>query len=352
MANPFRDPKDSVTIHVSTLSILKILAVLLVLAFIYLVWDIIVLLFVSLLFAASLSPAINWLEKKKIPRSAGILLIYAVVLLFLSLVAVLIIPPITEQIRDLAGAFPAYYDRFLQSFGDLRMRSNVGEVLQQNLTSVGQKLSSYTNGVFSLVSGLFGGIVTFITVLVLTFYFAVKKDGLKHFVKSLTPIKYQSYAVNVFLRIQDKLGLWLRGQLLLSGIIFLVTLIGLLILNVRYALVLALIAGITEAIPFVGPFIGAVPAVFLAFLESPLKGAFVVILYIVIQQLENNIIVPKVMQKTVGLNPIVVMVAILLGAKLAGVLGALLAIPMATAIMVAARDWFGFGSTGEETGEA
>lgn len=352
MANPFRDPKDSITIHISSLSIVKILIVFLVLAFIYLVWDIVVLLFVSLLFAASLTPAIDWMEHKKIPRAVGILLIYVAVLLLLSLVAVLIIPPITEQIQQMASTFPMYYERFLQSFGNLKLQSNAGTVLQQNLTSVGQTLSSYTGGVFSLISGLFGGIVTFITVLVLTFYFVVKKDGLKHFVKSLTPIKYQNYVVSVFLRIQDKLGLWLRGQLLLSGIIFLVTLIGLLVLDVRYALVLALIAGIAEAIPFVGPFIGAVPAVFLAFLESPLKGMFVVILYIVIQQLENNIIVPKVMQKAVGLNPIVVMVAILLGAKLAGVLGALLAIPVATAVMVAARDWFGFGTTGEETGEA
>jgi len=352
MANPFRDPKDSVTIHISSLSIFKVLAVFLILAFVYLVWDIIVLLFVSLLFAASLTPAIDWLERKKIPRTAGILLIYVATLLFLSLVAVLIIPPITEQIQQLAGTFPVYYERFLQSFGDIRLQSNVGTALQQNLTSVGQTLSGYTGGVFSLVTGLFGGIITFITVLVLTFYFVVKKDGLKNFVQSLTPIKYQKYAVSVFLRIQDKLGLWLRGQLLLSGIIFLITLIGLLVLDVRYALVLALIAGITEAIPFVGPFIGAVPAVFLAFMESPIKGVFVLILYIVIQQLENSIIVPKVMQKAVGLNPIVVMVAILLGAKLAGVLGALLAIPVATAVMVAARDWFGFGTTGEETGEA
>jgi len=352
MPNPFRDPKDSITIHISSLSIFKVLGVFLILVFAYLVWDIIVLLFVSLLFAASLTPAIDWMEGKKIPRAVGILLIYAAVLLLLSLVAVLIIPPITEQIQQLASTLPSYYERLIQSFGNFKLQSDTGQVLQQNLSSVGQTLSSYTGSVFSLVSGLFGGVVTFVTVLVLTFYFIVKKDGLKNFVQSLSPIKYQKYAVSVFLRIQDKLGLWLRGQLLLSGIIFLITLIGLLILDVRYALVLALIAGITEAIPFVGPFIGAVPAVFLAFLESPLKGIFVVILYIVVQQLENNIIVPKVMAKAVGLNPIVVIVAILLGAKLAGVLGAVLAIPVATAVMVGARDWFGFGTTGEENGEA
>lgn len=340
-ANPFQDPKDSVTVHISSMSIIKVLSVFLLLTFIYLVWDIVVLLFVSLLFAASLSPAIDWLEDKRVPRAGGILFIYVTALLLLSMVVVLIVPPIAEQVQQLAFNFPIYYQKIVQGFGDLSLRTDVAGVLQENLSTVGQTLSSYTGSVIGTVSGLFGGLITFVTVLVLTFYFAVKKDGLKNFVQSVTPVKYQKYAVNMFLRVQDKLGLWLRGQLLLSGIIFLVTLAGLLILDVKYALVLALIAGLTEAIPFIGPFIGAVPAVFLAFLQSPIKGLFVIILYVVIQQLENNVIVPKVMQRAVGLNPIVVMVAILLGAKLAGVLGALLAIPVATAVMVVAGDWFG-----------
>lgn len=341
MANPFRDPKDSVTVHISSMSILKVLSVFLLLAFIYVVWDIVVLLFVALLFAASLSPAINWLESKKIPRAGGLLLIYFGILFLISLVVVLIIPPIAEQVNQLAFNFPFYYEKVIQSFGSLKLQTDISSTLQQGLTSIGSSLSNYTGGVVGTISGLFGGVAVFITVLVLTFYFTVKKDGLQNFVLSVTPVKYQKYAVNMFLRIQDKLGMWLRGQLLLSGIIFIVTYIGLLILGVKYALVLALIAGITEAIPYIGPLIGAVPAVFLAFLQSPLKGLFVVILYIVVQQLENNIIVPKVMQKTVGLNPIIVMVAILLGAKLAGVLGALLAIPVTTAAMVVAGDWFG-----------
>ena len=342
MANPFQDPKDSITIHISSLSILKVLAVLLVLSFLYMVWDIIVLLFVSLVFAASLGPALDWFERKKLPRPIGILIIYAAVLLIFSLAVVLIIPPITEQIDQLANSFPIYYERLVNSFGDLSLKTDVSQTLQQNLQSVGQTISEYTTSVFNTISGVFGGVFTFLMVLVLTFYFSVEKNGLKHFVTSVTPIKYHKYVLNVFEQIQDKLGLWLRGQLLLSGIIFLVTWIGLLILGVKYSLVLALIAGITEVIPFVGPIIGAVPAIFLAFLQSPVKGLLVVGLYPVIQQLENHVIVPKVMQKTVGLNPIVVIVVILLGAKLAGVLGALLSIPVAIAIMVVARDLFGF----------
>ena len=347
--NPLADPKDSLTIHISSLSILKVLAVLAVLAFLYLVWDIIVLLFISLIFAASLGPSINWMERKKIPRAVGILLIYVAAIFILSLVVVLIIPPITEQIDQLAETFPFYLDRFLQLFGTLSIETDISQTVQQSLQSVGKTLSGYTGSVVNTVSGIFGSLITFLLVLVLTFYFSVKKDGLKYFIRSVTPAKYQKYTMSMFIRIQDKLGLWLRGQLLLSGIIFVVTWIGLMILGIKYALVLALIAGITEVIPFIGPLIGAIPAVFLAFLQSPMKALFVVILYLVIQQLEGNIIVPKVMQKAVGLNPIVVIVVILTGAKIAGILGALLAIPVAVALMTVAGDLFGM--VGEEGSE-
>lgn len=341
MANPFSDPKDSVTIHISTASIVKVLAVFLFLGFLYLVWDVVVIVFIALLFAASLGPALDWLEKKKIPRAAGILLIYSTALLLLSLVVVLLVPAITEQIYQLARTFPAYYEKFLRIIGDLQLKTDFSQTLQQNLESVGQTLSSYTGSVINTITGIFGGILAFMMVLVLTFYFSVSKNGLRHFIYSVTPEKHQKYAINLFERIQDKLGLWLRGQLLLSAIIFTVTWIGLLILDVRYALVLAIIAGLTELVPYIGPVIGAVPAVFLAFLQSPVKALLVIALYVVIQQLENNVIVPKVMQRAVGLNPVVVIIVLLLGAKLAGILGALLAIPLAVAIMVLAKDWFG-----------
>ncbi len=339
MSNPLLDPKDSLTIHISSLSILKIIAVLVFFGLIYLVWDILVLLFVSLIFAATLGPSISWFEKKKIPRAAGILFIYAVTIFILSLVIVLIIPPITQQIDQLSKMFPFYYEKIMGAFGSIQHSSSTGMELQSNMRMFSQTLSGYAGSLVSTISGLFGSVATFFIVLVLTFYFSVKKDGLKNFILEVTPAKYQKYATNLFVRIQDKLGLWLRGQLLLSFIIFLITWAGLLILGVKYSLVLAIIAGITEVIPFIGPIIGAVPAVVLTFFQSPAKSLFVIVLYFVIQQLENNIIVPKVMQKAVGLNPIVVIIVLLLGAKVAGVLGVLLSIPIAVSVMTVAGDW-------------
>lgn len=345
MSNPLSDPKNSVTIHISTLSIVKVLAVLAMLAFVYMVWGVIVLLFVSLLLAAALSPAIDWLARRHLPRSVSVLLLYAIVLSVLAIVTVLIIPPIIKELSELAAAFPALYERLARSLGSAG-NGQVAPALQQAIGALSQSLSRMTGSVLGAVAGVFGGLVSFITVLVLTFYFAVKKDNLKSLAQAVAPAKHQKYALNLLWRIQDKLGLWLRGQLLLSFIIFAMILSGLLILRAPYALVLALLAGLLEAVPFVGPIAAAVPAVLLALTISPLKALLVAGLYIVVQQLENNIIVPKVMQKTVGLNPVMVIIAVLLGAKLSGILGAILAIPVATAAMVVIGDWWG-GEEGE-----
>lgn len=131
------------------------------------------------------------------------------------------------------------------------------------------------------------------------------------------------------------MGYWLRGQLLLSLIVFVMVYIGLSILNVKYALLLALLAGLFEVVPFLGPWISAIPGVFFAFSQGGIgKAVLVAVVYLVVQQIENNLIVPKVMGKTTGLNPLVVIIAILIGARLAGAIGALLAVPVTLAITV------------------
>jgi predicted PurR-regulated permease PerM len=139
---------------------------------------------------------------------------------------------------------------------------------------------------------------------------------------------------------QQKVGLWLRGQIILSVTIFLLTYIGLLILKVKYALVLAFFAGLTEFIPYLGPTIAAIPAVFLTYTQSPMLALFVAILYYIVQLTENNIIVPKVMQKVIGLNPIISIAVLMIGYKVGGITGAILSIPVTTALDVFLSDIF------------
>ncbi|MBT6301321.1 MAG: AI-2E family transporter, partial [Candidatus Jacksonbacteria bacterium] len=194
---------------------------------------------------------------------------------------------------------------------------------------------------FTAASGVIGTVAMIILVLVLTFYLVVEDRGMKRALQAIAPDKTQPYLTQLLSRIQNKMGLWLRGQIILSLIIFILTWIGLTLLGVQYSLLLALVAGLFEIVPFLGPILAAIVAIFFVLAEGDiLKVLLVAVLYYVIQLLENHLIVPKVMQKAVGLNPIISIVAVLVGAKIAGIPGAIIAIPLVTAISVFLRDLF------------
>jgi len=333
----------SVNINVTTGAILKIVFVFLLLYFIFLIQDVIALLFVALILSSAIDPWVDWMQSKKIPRALGILLIYLLVFGIVGGVVYLIIPPIANEFKDLAQNFPRYMDRILSGFEILRSYSEQHGLLdniKNSLGSVGDQLQRTAGNIFSTVSGIFGGIFSFFLVLVLTFYMVVEENAIKKLVWSVAPEKHQVYIMHLVNRMQQKIGLWLRGQLILSLSIFVLTYVGLLILGVKYALVLALIAGLLEFIPYLGPTLSAIPAVFLAFTQAPALALFTLGLYYIIQMVENNILVPKIMQKTVGLNPIISISALLVGYKLAGVVGAILSIPVATAVSVFIKDVF------------
>ena len=322
------------------MSFIKIIAVILGLVFLYLIRDIIVVLFVAAILGAAIDPWVDYLQNKKIPRAVSILALYVVGLGILALATILIVPVMTTELTSLANNFPNYYEKILSAFGQFQDSTITTNSFTNILESWAANLGQTTKGVFSTISGIFGGIISFIAVLVITFYLIVRKDNMKSFIQTVTPGKYQAYIIQLYNRVQRKIGSWLSGQILLMLIIATLSYVGLLVLGVRYTLLLALIAGLTEIIPYVGPTLGAIPAVLIAFTDSPLKALFVLILYIIIQQLENSVIVPKVMKKAVGLNPIVVIVVILIGGKIAGILGALLAVPIATIASVLIKDFF------------
>jgi len=194
-------------------------------------------------------------------------------------------------------------------------------------------------GIFSTVSGIFGGIVSFFIVLVVTFYMVVEEDSMKRIVWSLAPPRNQPYIMQLINRMQRQIGYWLRGQLILMFLVGFLTWVGLLFLMPEYVLALGLIAGVTEFVPYLGPMLGAIPAVFLAFTVSPFLALLVVILYLIIQQVEGNILVPKIMERAVGLNPIISIAVLMAGLVLGGIIGGLLSIPVATALSVFLKDW-------------
>lgn len=334
-------------ISLSYSSIIKFFLVLLSFFVLYLIREVVALLFVSLVLAAALDPWVDYLQKYKIPRSVSILIIYILSLSILSLVVAMLVPPVSEQIGQLAKNLPFYYERLSLGISQITEGGRQPS-LPEALQSLSANLGETTKSIFSTITGIFGGLVSFIAVLVIVFYLTIEEATLKKLVRFLTPTHNRDYVADLIERMQKKIGLWLRGQLALCLIIGIITYIGLLVLGVKYALLLALIAGILEIVPFVGPVISAIPAILVGFSDSLVKVLLIIMLYFVVQQFENHIIVPKVMQKAVGLNPIIIILAILIGAKLGGVVGALLAVPVTAAIGVILSDRFPQTKEGEE----
>ncbi len=331
--------KRPIYININALSVIKIIMIFILFYVLFLIKDVLALLFIALILASAIDPIVDWLQERKVPRGIGVIFIYFVLLLSVVTVVTLIIPPIAEQIRDLSDNLPAITEKLTDTlnvvrefFAKLGLASDAGGDIA--------KIKSNLGGVFSTVRGIIGSVMSFFIVFVITFYMVVEEKAMKKIVWSIAPPKYHVYIMGLINRMQKKIGLWLRGQLILSFIIFLLTFLVLSILGVKYALVLALIAGLTEFVPYFGPILASIPAIFLALTQSWMLGLIVAIMYYVIQWTENNIIVPKLMQKVVGLNPIVIIAALLIGLKIGGLPGIILSIPVTTALNVFLFDVF------------
>jgi len=325
------------TFSISTDTLLRVVVIVLALGFVYWVRDVLALFFVAIILSSAFDPLIDWLQQRKIPRGISIIGVYLIFFAVIGGAIYLLIDPITVQIKELSRAFPDLYYKInqgLQTLGAGIDKQAALSSVNTGLADITRSLTQAGSSLFNFITSVFGGIISFLMVLVITFYLTIEENGMKRFVGTITPLQHRPYVYQLINKIQHRMGYWLRGQLILSIVIFVLTYIGLTAMGVKYALILALIAGIFEIVPFLGPWISAIPAVFIAFTISPFKALLVAILYLVVQQLENNLIVPRVMGKTTGLNPLVVILSILAGARIGGIVGALLAVPVATAISV------------------
>ncbi|MFA5358299.1 MAG: AI-2E family transporter [Patescibacteria group bacterium] len=336
-----------VKVTISTISLLKVVAVALAFWFLYDIRAVIAILFVAIILTSALEPTVSWFAKKKIPRIFGVLVIYIILASFVSSLVILILPPAIHQIQNLAADFPAHWSKISSSFSflqDYSDRYNVSDGVQTTLDQLENFLTQRSSGLFDTLTGIFGGIFSFIIILVLTFYLLLEESAAKRTLRLVTPAKYQPYLTRLLFRMQNKIGLWLRGQIILSFIVGIIVFIGLSIFGIfypvfgKYALVLAMLAFLLEFIPYLGPILAAIPAIFIGLAQSlPLAG-FILAFYCLMQWSENNILVPQVMKRAVGLNPIIVITALMIGAKIGGIIGMVLAIPVATAIAVLMED--------------
>jgi predicted PurR-regulated permease PerM len=319
---------------VRTGTLVKIASVALGVALFVILRDIFALLVVAIVLAILVSPIADFCERHRLPRALGVAAVYVALLAFVGLLSTLIAQPIITEIRDLAGSLPAAWDRAIsavEAFRAFSVEHGLTDQLRKFATGLEGKVAA---GFFGAVSGVFGGVLSFAIVLVLAFYFSTYAADVRRTAIGMAPVRWQPFLIGVLPRVERKMGAWLRGLLTLAGIMGVLVFIGLSILRVQYALTLALLAAAVEVVPYVGAPFAALVAVLLTFLQSPPKAIAVLVFFVVIQQLENHILVPKVMQRAVGVHPVVSIIALLIGAKLGGIPGALLAIPVAAGCMV------------------
>lgn len=328
------------TIHISVGTIVKVVVVFLLFWFFYVVRDLLLVVLTSVVIASSIEPATQWLGRKRVPRTLAVILIYLLVALFIVGVLYFLLLPLLSESGDFLNNLPTYFNadtvsssidhnEFLSSQPLLVGLRNTID-LDQVVGQINVMISNISSGAFNTISSIFGGLMSSFLIVVLSFYLSMEKDGVGKFLKIVSPLKYESYIIDLWKRSQKKIGLWMQGQIILAVIVGVLVYLGLTLLNVPNALLLAFLAGIFEIIPMFGPILASIPGIAIAFISGGFTLALLVVgLYIIVQQFENQLIYPLVVKKVIGVSPIVSILALIAGGQIAGFLGLILAVPVA-----------------------
>jgi predicted PurR-regulated permease PerM len=297
--------------------------------------------YVAALFATGLAPLVNIIEKRnrwgvgkrRLPRPVAILVIYGTVIASLTGLGFAVIPPLVRQSQEFWKNLPRYMDDAqvrLASWGMIAPDSTFKDLLTRAPAGSGDVVTAIIGALWGFVGGIFG----VVSILLLTFYFLVDSAQIYNLFVRLFPRRDRHRVGTVSALVTEKISAWLGGQMLLGLIIGTLSAVGFFLMGVPYFFVLAVIAGVGEMIPMVGPLLSAIPAVLVALTVSPGLALGVAGFCLALQLVENNVLVPKVMGDTVGLSAVTVIISLAIGSQLLGFIGALLAVPTAAIIQV------------------
>ncbi len=361
-------PQGATRIEITTRTIAK--AILLVIAtwMVFELKDIILVVLTAVVIASAVEPGIAWFIKRRIPRVFGALITYAIIGSLLVGAFYTIVPKLLQDTSEFLNSVPQYIDsaslwnplgeektevskqkavaisQGIQTVAQKRLLSvatsngssvSAGVVsVQGAIQSIDEAISSVSAGFVHSASSVFGGVLAFILIVVLSFYLAVQEDGVEKFLRVIIPDADESYVIHLWRRVRIKIGLWMQGQIVLALLVGLLVYLGLMVLGVKNALLFAALAALLETIPLFGPIIAAIPAVAASYNDGGTTSALIVAgLYLVIHQFENHLIYPLVVKKIVGVPPILVILSLLVGYKLAGFLGIILSVPAASMLI-------------------
>lgn len=352
--------KDEGThIEITTGTIIKAILLVVLAIALFTLKDIVLVVLTAVVIASSLEPMIKWFMNMGIYRSFSAIITYTLIASILVGSFYTFVPRLLQDTSEFLNSVPEYLNSSslwspldqgaivesgkavaslaegIEGSKELLTTKNTDDFsVREAIQSIDEAISAVSAGFVHSASSVFGGVFSFILIAVLSFYLAVQEDGVEKFLRIVVPSRQESYVVNLWKRTQTKIGLWMQGQLVLAFLVGFLVYLGLSAFDVRNALLFAVLAAFLEMIPLFGPIIAAIPAVATSFVDKGASAAFIITaLYLVIQQFENHLIYPLVVKKIVGVPPILVILALLVGLKLAGFLGIILSVPIASMLI-------------------
>jgi predicted PurR-regulated permease PerM len=295
-------------------------------------------LFLAIAISSGLEFVVTFFERRGIPRTLGVTIIFVIAVLCIIIFAYLVVPLFIIDLKSILSNFnhgaASYWLDPLVNFNAGNANS-----IAVFLNRISTQLFSENATPLSFISDILGGLGLAISVLVTSFYLSLSHDGVERFLRFIIPPDYEDAVMKVYTNSRRKIGYWFRSQIMLSITMAVLTFLALRILGVSHAFVIAILAGVFELVPFMGPILAGALAFIVALTQSPILAFTTLIVFIVIHQIEANILVPFYMRRVVGLHPVIVIIALLIGLSVEGLLGALVAVPIAATLQEILEEW-------------
>jgi predicted PurR-regulated permease PerM len=328
---------------VSSGTVIRIILIVLGFGVLFLIRNILLVLLTAIVIASAMEPAIRWFTRRKLPRLFAVILVYLIILLLIVTISYLILPSLLADLAGFLNKLPKYITALnvktsavgsdFSSWRSAILGLSKSESLGDAAKNISNTLSTASGSIIATISSIFGGLTSFVLIFVISIYLTVQERGIEEFLRIVIPIHHEEYVVGLWKRTQYKIGRWMQGQLLLALIIGILVFVALSILRVENAFFFAIISMFFEIIPVFGPIIGAIPGILAAVLQNGFTfGVIVALMYIIVQQIESHIIYPIIAKKILDIQPLIVILALIIGAELGGFLGILLSVPVAVAI--------------------
>lgn len=302
--------------------------------------ELVLVILTAVVLSSAVEPGVAWFIKHRAPRIIAVAAVYLLIFGTIFGVAYAFFPPLLKETAGLSSQLPQYLENLnIDDILNNNLVNSAREVVdgvptfQEYINQVQSIFTATSAGAFKALAGIFGGVVSFVLIVVLSIYFSVQETGVDDFLRVILPVEYQKYGVDLWKRSQIKIGLWMQGQLLLSLLAGVLVFMWLATIGVPYAFLLAIFAALTELIPVFGSYIAAAPAVAIGFSVGGVPMALAVLGgFVIINQLQSHLVYPLVVKKVVGVPPLLVIIALIAGGQLAGFLGVLLSVPISAAL--------------------